>query len=501
MLKSLIKTCISLFPITKKDLVRLLPLFMMCFFLSLNYYILKTLKDAVVITADKSGAEAIPFVKVWLLLPASIFFAVAFTWLANRYSLKTVFYIVMSGFLGFYAFFTFFLYPWQETFHLHALADWLETVLPAGWFGFTAVVRYWIFAVFYVMAECWSTIVYSVLFWGLANEITSVKDSEKDYPYLILAGNFSAVAAGTITIALSTHTLTLPLISHLAAWEQSLILLTSVVLFCGIASMILFRWAYEPELKEKAEKQLQSQESSAPHLTFTQAVAFLLRSKFLLSIAILVFAFNMVVNLAEVEWKNQIVAIMPTPLDYNIYMSNITRWIGWISAIFTVVLCTPSLRYLGWTPTALFTPVITLITAFFFFSALLVDSLPSSWAYYFLAPPTTVAFLGSLHICLSRSAKYTLFDITKEMAFIPLPSDEKLKGKAAVDGVGSRLGKSASSIVYQFLLILLPSVSACTPYVAVLIVAALICCLGAVFILGNLFAAEKKKLALQNLAL
>ncbi len=75
---------------------------------------------------------------------------------------------------------------------------------------------------------------------------------------------------------------------------------------------------------------------------------------------------------------------------------------------------------------------------------------------------------GATQICLGRASKYSVFDETKEIAFVPLSRAEQRKGKAIVDGIASRLGKSGGSISFQCLLFQCGNLAATIPYVAMI---------------------------------
>ena len=71
------------------------------------------------------------------------------------------------------------------------------------------------------------------------------------------------------------------------------------------------------------------------------------------------------------------------------------------------------------------------------------------------SPLTIAVILGSLHFCIGRSAKYTLFDAIKEIAFIPLTQEAQMKGKLIIDGIGSRMGRGTSSLLSIVLFLLM----------------------------------------------
>jgi TLC ATP/ADP transporter len=111
------------------------------------------------------------------------FFIQGFTGLyatmCDKMELKNVFYACVYPFLAFFMMFSLVIYPNRGFLHPHAFVDMLASHLPMGMAAPLSIVRNWSFALFYVMAEMWGSVVTSLLFWGFANEVTTVDEAKK----------------------------------------------------------------------------------------------------------------------------------------------------------------------------------------------------------------------------------------------------------------------------------------------------------------------------------
>ena len=73
--------------------------------------------------------------------------------------------------------------------------------------------------------------------------------------------------------------------------------------------------------------------------------------------------------------------------------------------------------------------------------------------------------VGSVTQIFARSSKFSLFDPAKEMVYIEMSREEKARGKAAVDMVGSQVGKSGASWITQGVLLAFGSIQAAIPVI------------------------------------
>lgn len=471
-------------------------MFFIFFLISFNYNVLRSYKDTIIVTASQSGAEAIPFIKLWAVLPSAILFTLLFTRLSNWFSREKVFYITISIFIAFFLLFIFVLYPAQDYLHPNALCDRLQQVCPSGFKGFIAIFRNWTYTLFYVMSELWSTAIFTVLFWGFTNEVTSVEEAKRYYGLLTVGGSIAGMFSGCAAICFSSNGYLSWLPYGKTPWDQSIFFVICTLVISGLLTMAIFRWlnvrVIGPSEKTKPPKE-------KIRMSMRANFSYLARSKYLVCIALVVFAYNVAINLVEVVWKDQIRLLYPDPSDYNTYMGQVIFIMAGVASLAGILATTKIIQRYSWTTSALIPPTIVLITGILFFQFILFPNIGLNWiaGLIQLSPLFLCVTIGSIQNCLCRASKYTFFDATKEIAFIPLSNESKLKGKAAIDGVGSRLGKSGGSAIHQGLILMFASVAGSLPYVAAIFLVVVSIWVFSVISLGKQFDelnAQKAKL-------
>lgn len=458
----------SLFwPIAGYELKKLLPMLGIFFLLAFSYNILRCLKDTLVITADDAGVAIIAFIKVWVMFPISILLTYLFLRLSNRFSREKVFYIMISCFLGYFFLFAFVVYPARAYLHPHDSANTLQTLLPQGLQGFVAMYRYWTYTSFYTMCELWGPIILSVVFWGFTNQVTKVDEARRFYPLFGIGVTLSGIVAGVASLYVSEfareHNGT-------GAWEKSLVMLISLVLVASLLAMILFRYLTVVVFKDpKMVAHATSVEKpEKKKFSLRENLRYLATSRYVFCLAAMITCYNVVINLVELLWKSQVNELVQREaIAYNIFMNKMTVITSVLGVFVAFFVSGNIIRKFGWTFAAMVTPIILLITSVGFFGFFFLKGYSEVVTCLLgYTPLTMVVFFGSLQNCLSRMARYTIFDATREMAFVPLTNDQKVKAKAAIDGVCNRLGKSGGAVVYETLLIFVTTIAATAPYVA-----------------------------------
>lgn len=447
---------------------KLIPLGAMFFFILFNYTILRDTKDVLMVTAKGSGAEVIPFIKTYVNLPAAIGFTALYSKLCDRLEQKDVFYACTIPFLIFFVAFAFVIFPNVGVLHPHAFVDKIALALPEGFSAPLAIVRNWSFAVFYVMAEMWGSVVASLLFWSFANEVTTVDEAKKYYPLFGLGANVALIFSGQYVRFVSGMRANLA--PGIDPWGMSLKYLMGAVLASGGCLVSIFSYMQrkvmtDPECFDQEAREAKKKKKKVK-MGLRDSAKFLLSSKYIRDLAMLVISYGMCINLVEVSWKSKLKMAYPDPNSYSAFMGNFSSATGTVT-LGMMLLGRKIFQKFGWRNAAMVTPTMIGVTGIIFYALTIFAPFFAPIAASLGTTPLMLAvFVGAAQNILSKSSKYSLFDPCKEMAYIPLDQDSKTKGKAAVDVVGNPLGKSGGALIQQILIFGVGSLAAATPYLA-----------------------------------
>ncbi|MGI2261828.1 Npt1/Npt2 family nucleotide transporter [Candidatus Cardinium hertigii] len=423
-----------MFPIHKSELRKFLPMVCIFMLISFCYALTRSLKDMNMLKA--TNTTTIYWLKAVATTPSMIVFTILYGKVSRSTGRDGRFNAVMIYFLTFFTFSLFFLLPHKQILQLSNFSKMLEAKFPS-FIGLWEAICNWPISLFYIHAEAWGTFALSVSFWTFINEITTIKQAERFYSFLGTFGTIGSILAGFI----------LKLDNVRTNFDQSL----KFVIIAIVLILIIYNYFTADIKAHPAYYQVEEKPKKVKvKMSFVDSMKFLARSKYLMLLSILVISYGLVIALFEAvekaQFKKYLVMIGDDTILASIY-SNREIAVGVISILVNLFFATPILKR-GWRFAASVTPLIALVMTVLFFTFLRFGTvLDDYFASFHLNALYLSVQIGLYNVVLIKSVKYVLFDPTKEAIYIPLDEETKVRGKAAVDGVGARLGKSLASVL------------------------------------------------------
>lgn len=439
-----------------------MPMALMMLCVLFNFSALRSIKDALVIPT--LGAEVISFMKLWVVLPSALIVTIIYAKLSNSYSLEQMFYLVVIMFLTIFVTFTFILYPNSDFYHFspETTQNLIASYPHMQWF--IKLVSHWSFALMYVFSELWAVVVINLMFWQFANHVIDTNRAKRFYPFLAMFGNLGLIFAGNSVVSLSNpqNCFFCFFAEYIGDYKDDteITLKLLILLICAVAvvSMLILRYIHKYVFSDKAVKLAHNPTSTKTSLSLRESVKLITSSRYIGYILVIVICYGFVINLLEGPWKNKVRELYPNTNEYLRFMGNFNIWMG-TTCVAITIFTSNILRFFGWFVAAIMTPSIMAITGSLFFIFVIIGDSFNILLPFSFDPLYAAVIAGATQNILSKSTKYSLFDSTKEMAYIPLSVELRTKGKAAAEIVGAKLGKSLGAFVQSLLFILIPSAS------------------------------------------
>lgn len=444
-------------PIHRKELGKFVPMSTLMFCVLFNQNVLRIMKDSILIA--EVSAEVTSFVKLYCVTPVAALFVIVYAKMMNTLTFDKIFNYLMVAFTTFFVFFGFIIYPNIDYYHMDAerLEILMATYPHFKWY--IAILGNWSYVVFYTFSELWPNVFYVLLFWQLANEITTTNEAKRFYTLFSLFGNSALVLVGFLMMNLaSDHSV----LSYLFTIDDNKIMLGKVsVAMVGISSAfscLLVRYISRnvmsnPNFYLKAKAKY----SEKAKMGVIDSFKYIARSKYLWLMLICTASFGLSMNLVEAVWKSKIKELYPSVTSYAEFNSLYILWTGVAIMVMTVI-GNNIMRRRSWFAAAVISPAIILVTGTIFFCLVVFDkNIISLFEGAILMSPLALAVsMGAVQNILSKGSKYSIWDTSRQMLYIPLDQELRTKGKAAVDVISPKIGKSSSGLVQSVIFTLMP---------------------------------------------
>lgn len=442
----------------RDELRKFIPMVLILFCVLFNFTMVRILKDALVVTAlvGKNGARVIPYIKLYYVIPGTALFILMYAKLSNTLSKRQLYCICLVPFLIFFFLFGFFIYPYHDILHgsTATLQKW-QKAWPSLEFFFPTITN-WSYTLFYVAAEMWANVAINILFWQFVNHITKPEESKRFYPVIGMFAYVAPIFAGLLSVFAGK-------MFRVGEHDFGFLLkiFTGFVVFFGLATWATYLWMgryvlTDPRYYDEA-KDFNKGREERPKLSLVESCRYLMKSRYLGYIVLLILGHGITINITEVLWKDQAEKLFSAETAFSAFMGWFFAAMGVVTTI-VIFVSKNFVKRFGWKFSASVTPLVTLILGALFFLFVLFPPL-SSWVGATLgcSAVMVVIAVGFVQNVVTLGTKYGIFDATREMTYVPLDEEMKVKGQAALNVIGGRIAKGSGSFIQIILMSILGS--------------------------------------------
>lgn len=435
------------FPIYGYELKKFIPMSLLMFMIVFIYGLVRSLKDYFIHyntnlwigAKPEETAVLISALKLWFVLPCAFLMVMAFTALLNKFGSTKAFYITISAFMLFYLIYGYVVYPNLNLFVVsEEQITKITSSVPIFFRAFLTCLANWPLTLFYIISELWGTTAISFLFWQFANKVTMSHEVKRFFGLFSLLSNLGSILSGSIIKNCSSN-----------YNVGNIRLLMTLVVMSGLVILGIYTYINKIVLKDPLlydKSKLAPKKHKKEKVSSIEGIKILFKNPYLMLIVILVLSYGICINFSEVI-MNSCMKEAFTGSQYASMQGNLLICTGVFSGV-VVILSNNILRKFSWKIAAIITPICFLIAGGGFLTLVLYKQFISP--VIFGAPAIfIIVWCGIISDSLFKSFKYSLFDSTKSMAYLPLDPDERNKGQAAVEIIGGRAGKAGASAIQQ----------------------------------------------------
>lgn len=422
--------------------------FAFCFLktlLSFLFVLLRVQKKSNIVIGE--GAEKIPATKT-IVFVLSLLVAIFYTTMSNRYRQEQLFYGILLAFLGSFLLYGFVLVPYGEALRPAHAEAWLEQYKDWNFFNDwlkTFVILYlnWTKVFFYCLAELWGQFAIVLFFWGLSSEFFSREEGKRFFHFFIAAGNISSLFGAWVIRFLARHGKAYAKANDLVTQQEQLAITSIWVSIIGAVVVVLllicYRWVNNSLLHESTGGRKMQQVKTK--LSFSKSIQYIFSNPYLIATTVMIIGCAACRSLVETTAEKY---IKLGANNDNSYYVDLISWqvvsVHILSIISAFLIVPRVMRCKGWKGIAYVTPVLEMCVG----GGFLILSIwhNAEWMKGF---PMAMAYLALFQGTMGTFSKYMFFDTAKEIVYTGIDPESRRKGKAAIDVVGSRMGKMFSS--------------------------------------------------------